>query len=132
MKKLGWRNELTAHLQKNMRTDFKPGSMDCAIAAADAVKIISGVDHAKLFRKKYKTIRGGLRMLRKMGFKDHVEYAASLFPELPSPLMAQAGDLVIVDDSAFGIVQGENIYVLRPDHGFGIVKLTEAQRAFRI
>lgn len=134
VKKQGWQGEYVAHLQERMHVPFDPGSLDCAIAAADAVYIITGEDHAAIYRGNYKTLAEGYRAIRKAGFVDHIEYAASLFEELPSALFAQAGDLAVIPDGeghdTLGIVQGENIYVMRPT-GYGIVKLTMATRAFR-
>ena len=85
------------------------------------------------WRGRYSTMRGGLRVLRKAGFEDHIALAAAHFPEVP-PLMAQPGDLAVVptdDGQALGVVQGEAVYVLGP-HGLGLVSILSASRAFRV
>jgi hypothetical protein len=82
---------------------------------------------------RYRTVRGGLRVLRSAGFRDHVELVAARFEEI-APSFAQAGDIAVVEgdwDLALGIVQGEWIYVMRTD-GLGLVSLLDAKRAFRV
>jgi hypothetical protein len=131
----GWEGRLIEALRTIAATPFDPGSLDCGLAFGTLVEAMTGTDPAAPLRGRYKTLAGASRRLKKMGFDDHIEYVASLYEELPSPLYAQRGDGAAVRDDdgfpALGIVQGENIYVMRPD-GMGVVKLTEAYRAFRI
>lgn len=132
MKRDDWQARLTEYVVAVQRQAFEPGRMDCALFAAGAVHAMTGEDMAKGFRG-YKTLAGGYRKLKAQGFADHVALAALRFKEVP-PAFAQVGDVAAVptdEGLALGIVQGEWIYVMRPD-GLGIVSLLDAARAFRV
>lgn len=135
MKVVGWERNLIEFIGQAARMDFQPSVLDCGFFLNDGVKAMTGVDHFGKHRGKYKTIPRGLAILRKMGFKDHVEYVASLFEELPSVLHAQRGDAVVavdqVGEPALGIVQGEKAYFMTLS-GLTLVPLTDCIRAFRI
>lgn len=112
---------------------FRAGKADCALFAAGWVKLATGKDHARGWRGKYRSLKQGKAMIRERGFADHVEMAASLFPEI-NKLSARVGDLAVVpegDAFALGVVAGERIYVLGLS-GVGTVPLESAVRAFRI
>lgn len=132
MKRLDdWRTRLRAHAAQAARKKFRPGSHDCALFAAGAVKAMTGTDLARGWRSKYRSLKRGREMLAELGYADHVALAAAHLPEIP-PAMAQVGDVAAVEEEgelALGIVQGERIWVLRPD-GLGTVLLTDASRAF--
>lgn len=128
-----WAVVLSQYLGEVARTPFAYGRNDCALFAAGAVKAMTGVDPAAAWRGRYRTLRGGLRILRADGHDDHIAAAAALLPEV-AVAMAQPGDLAVVptpDGLALGVVQGRAIYVLRPD-GLGLVDLLSATRAFRV
>jgi hypothetical protein len=132
-----WRVRLHAYLHEVWHRPFLWSEHDCATFTAGGVLAMTGEDFGAPYRGKYKTLAGGLRMLKKHGFETHADLAASLFEEI-HPSMAQVGDLaaVKVDDAGFyalGIVQGSRIYVLRPETaGIGTVDLLDAERAFRV
>ena len=130
-----WQHRLTAYLSSIHRLPFEAGKLDCAIFTAGAVLAMTGVDHAKGWRGKYRSLAKGLKALEKAGHADHVALAASLYPEVP-PIMAQEGDIAVVPaegetGSALGIVQGPMIYVMSLN-GLALVPLTHATRAFRV
>jgi hypothetical protein len=138
MKRLpSWRSALHAYLHDVWRKPLVWGEHDCALFSAGGVQAMTGEDFGAPYRGRYKTLAGGLRLLKKRGFDSHADLAASLLEEI-HPSMAQVGDLVAVkvDDAglyALGIVQGSRIYVLRPDAGaIGTVDLLDAERAFRV
>ena len=129
-----WRTALTDYVQTVASEPFRWGEHDCALFAAGAVRSMTGEDFAARYRGKYKTLRGGLGLLKKAGFADHAEMAASLFEEI-HPSQAMVGDIAAVEEDgavALGVVQGELIYVLRPDEGLATVPLLRAARAFRV
>lgn len=132
---VGWERPLIEYIQSVSRNSVETGVFDCALFAAGAVKAMTNDDYAIDYRNKYKTYRHGKKMLKQHGFKDHVEYAASVLVELESPLLAQRGDVVVLEDKegldAFGIVQGEYIYVITVS-GLNLVPLEQAKRAFRV
>lgn len=127
-----WRQRLIDHIVATAGEPFKPGTHDCALAAANAVKAMTGKDYARGFRG-YRTIAEGLRKLKAKGYEDHVALVAEHFEEIP-PSMAQVGDIAVVqgdDGLALAIVQGELLYVTAPQ-GRALVPLTSAKRAFRV
>lgn len=130
-----WRTDLTVYMREVSRRPFIWGEHDCALFAAGAVHAMTGEDFGAPYRGKYKTLRGGLRLLKRKGFANHAELAASLFEEV-HPSRANVGDLAAVEEDghvALGVVQGPRVYVLRPgEAGVGTVDLLTASRAFRV
>jgi hypothetical protein len=128
-----WRTRLGLYLAEAARTPFAEGRHDCALFAAGAVLAMTGMDPAAPFRGRYRTTRGGLRVLRRAGYRDHLALAVAHLEEVP-PSFARVGDLAAVqgaDGPALGVVQGERIYVLRPE-GMATVSLLQAMRAWRV
>lgn len=128
-----WRTRLITYLVDVRARPFQPGQHDCALFAAGAVQAMTADDLAADWRGRYRTIRGGLRMLRAEGYADHVALADALLQPC-AVAFAQAGDVAAVEvegDLAFGIVQGASIYVLRPE-GLATVDLLTATRAWRV
>jgi hypothetical protein len=109
---------------------FRPGRHDCALFAADWVKLATGRDLGRGWRSRYRSLKRGQLLLREAGFFDHVALAAAHLPEI-APAFAQPGDLAVLEDNAFGIVAGEMIYCLRPD-GLGLVPRGQMRRAFAV
>lgn len=129
-----WRTALTDYVQAASARPFKWAEHDCATFAAGAVHAMTGEDFAASYRGRYQTLRGGLRLLKKAGFDNHAELAASLFEEV-HPSRAMVGDIATVEEGgaiALGIIQGELIYVLRADEGIATVPLLRATRTFRV
>lgn len=134
----GWRGRLFAMIEERRRRPYEAGTQDCGLFAADAVEAITGRDPASEFRGRYRTIEEGFAALRSAGYADHVEFAASLFPELVAPFVAEnaivVGDLAVVEGEggpSVGVVTGDVIQVVAAD-GIGVVPLRRAVRAFRI
>lgn len=134
MKRLSdWRPRLTAYLRGVSHSSFKAGEHDCALFFAGAVEAMTGHDHAAQYRGRYTTLRGGLRVLRKEGFEDHIALAAHHLPEIP-PAFALPGDGMVCeteDGPALGVCQGRMVYVLGPTGGAMVSRLT-AVRAFAV
>jgi hypothetical protein len=88
--------------------DFKWGSNDCALFAADGILAITGVDIAAEFRGKYVDEAGALAAIRSIAggttIADAAVYCARMHElvELEHPLKAQRGDLVVFQN-------GENL-----------------------
>lgn len=128
------RAALAAFLRKVARTPYEPGRNDCALFAAGAVDAMTWVDYAAPYRGRYTTLAGGIRILRRDGYADHIDLAAAHLREI-EPALAKAGDIAVVpgDENlqALGVVQGEVVYVLTPT-GVGLVSRMEIQRAFEV
>jgi hypothetical protein len=129
-----WKARLTEYVATCARTPYALGQHDCALFAAGAVEAVSGVDPAAAWRGRYQTKEGGLRVLKRAGVTDHIAATAAALPEI-APAFAAAGDVACVMDEAsgglaLGVVQGELVYVLRPD-GLGLVPRSTMTRAFR-
>lgn len=113
----GWRSRLIAWLSSIADVPHQYGRHDCALLAAGAVQAMHGVDPAAEWRGRYTTWRGGLRVLRRCGFQDHVDVARRLGQPV-APGFVQFGDLVAVDapgHPALGIVTGPQVALLRPE-----------------
>ncbi len=135
IRKDDWYSRLSSYIDGAFRKPFAYGEFDCTLFAAGAVEAMTGVNLYADFLGRYRTLRGGLRQLKKLGFGNQVDYVASLFTEV-HPAMAQVGDIAVVDTDTgpgLGIVQGARIYVTQPDTlGLGLVDLLRASRAFRV
>jgi uncharacterized protein DUF6950 len=127
-----WRARLGDYLATEARTPFLYGTSDCALFAAGAVNAMTGSDPSAAYRGRYTTLRGGLRILRKDGFHDHVERAAALLTEV-SPRRSRVGDIAVMETSdgpSLGVVQGEWVAV-RTMTGLGFVPIDQAVQVFR-
>jgi hypothetical protein len=110
---------------------FRPGSHDCGMYVAGWVKVATGVDHGKRWRGRYRSMKGLAKVMAEDGFASHVDYIATLFPEIP-PAMAQVGDLAVCEQDAMGIFASDRVFVLRPHEGIGTLSRLKAVRAFKI
>lgn len=131
-----WHSRLSDYIDSVRHRPFVYGEHDCALFAAGAIEAVTGIDPAAALRGKYKTRLGGLRLLKKLGFANHAEFAASLFEEM-HPSRAQIGDIAAIELGggaiSLGVVQGTRIFVLRPDvQGMATVDLLTASKAFRV
>lgn len=135
VRKDDWYSSLSTYIDGAFRRPFAYGEFDCTLFAAGAVEAMTGVNLYADFLGRYRTLRGGLLQLKKLGFDNQVDYVASLFTEV-HPSMAQVGDIAIIDTDighGLGMVQGSRIYVTRPGAlGLGLVDLLRASRAFRV
>ena len=124
-----WRVLLIEHVLTAEQFPFEYGVNDCALFAADAVKVMTGTDFAADFRGKYKTALGAAKALKSAGYDNLEALAADKFKEVP-PLTAKMGDLAILDTPegpALGIVLGAEIATAS-----GRVYLTDIKKAYEI
>lgn len=109
-----WRGRLFRWLAEIAPLPHAYGRHDCALFASGAVLAMHGVDPAAPFRGRYTTLTGGLRVLRREGFRDHTAVVASLGRPVP-PAMAQIGDFAVIDTPdmpALGVVTGSQVHHL--------------------
>ena len=134
-RKPDWKLHLMQYMAECARRPFEVGQHDCALFWAGGIDAMTGIDPAADWRGKYKTVAGGLRLLKRAGFADHIAVAASKFEEIPIAFAAP-GDLAVIpaEDgglAAAGIVQGEGIYTLGQG-GLAVMPLLSATTAFRV
>lgn len=137
MKRLpDWPARLHAFVDSVKAEPFRWDGHDCAVGwAADAVLAMTGEDPAKDCRGRYQTARGAAKTMKRKGFDNLADLAASKLPEIHVS-QAKLGDIAVIpkDDvfgGSLGIVNGETILVIRED-GMGVVPLFDASRAFRV
>ncbi|WP_370274989.1 DUF6950 family protein [Pararhodobacter marinus] len=130
----GWQNRLVAFLAAAGRERFVPGQHDCALFASGALAAMTGVDLAAPYRGRYTTERGGIRILRKDRYRDHVALAAAHLRARDAGERARPGDLAVIateDGPALGVVQGASVYVLTPAR-LALVPLAQAVTVFEV
>jgi len=134
--------ELNTHLEDTASTPFEWGTHDCALFAANAIEAMTGVDIASDFRGQYTDEASAMEAIQSITGGTTVEDAAAYcaakhgLVELEHPLMAQRGDLVVLEDSGriiAGIVHltGRHI-VAAGEHGLKRIPITSVKRAWRV
>jgi hypothetical protein len=129
-----WKSRLHAYLAECAQTPFGFGTHDCALFAAGAVAAMTGDDFAADYRGRYSTLKGGLRLLQKAGFADHITLAAYHFAKVHSAFVAP-GDLAVIDtddSAALGVVQGEGVYVLHVSGRIGVMPMDAARTLLKV
>lgn len=127
MRLYDWETRLTVYLSRIAREGFAWGRHDCALFAAGGVEAVTGHDPAAVWRGRYDTSAGGMRLIRAAGYRDHLDAARRLHPPVARSMILP-GDLAVVEGDggrALGIVQGTMIYVLRPE-GLGLLPIERA------
>lgn len=137
MKRLpDWRVRFEREIDDMRRIPFAWGSHDCGPAfAGRMVLAITGEDLCTPWRGRYGTAGEALRLLRTEGYDDLADLVATLLPEI-HPSRARIGDVAAFPmdsplGSALGVVNGERVFVLRPE-GIGTMELLQAHRAFKV
>jgi hypothetical protein len=130
----GWQNDLLHFVDVNQHTPFEYGVFDCALWAADCLRVQTGFDIAERWRGKYTDLTSGMRLVKNDGFKDHVDVFAQQMYEVPGS-HAQFGDLVTVEGidsmTSVGICMGHVIYA-PTQTVMGVMLLASAIRTFRV
>lgn len=117
---------LSEYLAKAQSTTFRYGRNDCALFAARWVKLRTGRDLTLGIR--HRSLREGLEQLRAAGYQDHIALAAAQLEARDSVLMAQKGDIAVINRS-LGIVTGERVALLER-RGLAHFPLTAASKVF--
>jgi hypothetical protein len=133
MKRAGWEVILAAAVEAARTSTFVWGIHDCATWAFDLRRDLTvGDDTAALWRGRYRTARGAVRVMRHLAWSSMPEAGVAL---LGSPLadvrLAQRGDLVLSPDAtAFGVCLGAQVAFLAPE-GLTLRALTSCTMAWR-
>jgi|ERR1700675_387735 len=136
-----WPTRLSAFFEERKERPFVWGEHDCALFAADAVLVMTGVDLAGTLReKKYSDalgVRAVLRQIEATSVPELMDWIAELhgLREIPVPF-AQRGDLAMLNHEALqalGIVSLDGLDVISPGKDRLVANPTRyATRAWRI
>lgn len=131
-----WNARLTDYLLAAGRQQIEPGRFDCMLFAAGAVRVMTGTDLAADYRGRYSTLKGGLRVLKRLGYADHVALIDALLGDRVGWMALRSGDVAAVpgDDGtpAIGVVTGDLIRCLAADGGLATVSLDAALFGWRV
>lgn len=96
MKKLNnWLPNLQVLVEESRNKSFVYGQHDCCLFGADVVLAQTGIDLAADYRGKYKTLAGGIKLLKKAGYADQIDFLEKHLEEIPTAF-ASVGDIGVV------------------------------------
>ncbi|GGA65013.1 DUF6950 family protein [Pelagibacterium lentulum] len=136
MRKHDWRKRLGQYVDNVRTKPYAFGYQDCWLFVAGAVSAMTGTNHAKKHKGKYKTARGALGIMRRAGANNMADFAGLYLEEHSAPVFAHIGDVMAIPtDDAFGfslgILNGERVLVVTPN-GIDTRDRSEATRAFKV
>lgn len=129
-----WEEKLGAYFAEHRDAAFKYGTLDCALFAAGAVKVMTGEDPARGFRGKYRSAATSLRAIKRAGFENLAAVMDAKFEQIP-PAYAQRGDLIMDGSDSLGVCFGrDGVFVGEEDGEAGLVQLPLSSwtRAWRV
>lgn len=129
-----WERLLAAAIDTARAKPFAWGVHDCPTFAFETRMILTaGEDIAALWRGRYTTHLGGLRVMRRLGWASLEDMGRALLGEpRATPLLAQRGDIVLTDTGlGFGVVIGATAVGLAPE-GLTFASLTSCRLAWPI
>lgn len=123
-----WQLRFSEFVSARQNMPFAWGRNDCCVFAAEAIKAITGQDHAAEFRGIYRTVKTADRLMNEMG---GLEAIASRFLGDPvSPKMAAVGDIVMTGNT-LGVCNGSTIIGPGKD-GIAVIPMAEALKAWKV
>jgi cell wall-associated NlpC family hydrolase len=129
----GWERRLVAAVEVARDQPFCWGRHDCATLAFDLRRdLTGGYDVAALWRGRYTTALGAVRVMRRLGWQSLEAAGRDLLGEpLSSVHLAQRGDLVLANTGhGFGICLGARAAGIAPE-GLVVVPLSSCALAWR-
>ena len=129
----GWELRLAEAIETARDRPFRWGRHDCAIWAFDLRRDLTGCfDVAALWRGRYTTERGAVRVMRRLGWQSLEAAGRDLLGEpLPSIHLAQRGDMVLANTGlGFGVCLGARAGGIAPE-GLVLVPLATCALAWR-
>lgn len=128
-----WPHRLVAAIAAARATPFAWSLNDCPTFAFDTRRALTGEDAAALWRGRYRSYRGGLRLMRRLGWASLAAMGDALLgAPLASPFLAQRGDIVLGPDGrGFGVCLGASA-VGMATAGLIALPLTTCTRAWRV
>lgn len=101
-----WEERLAVYLDRVAQEPFAWGEHDCALFAMGAVKAMTGVDPAELYRGTYSDRSGSADALRTLGSGTLLKTITAWFGTPKHPSLAHRGDVVMRDRNTLGICVG--------------------------
>ena len=130
-----WVARLAHAVEAARGVPFQWGRLDCLTWAFDIRAAITGKPSlADQWRGRYRTEKGALRMIRRFGHADlRAGLRAELGEPLPSPKLAQRGDIAITRDAfpVVAVVVGAMATAPGPDGPLSF-PLRDAEMAWRV
>ena len=119
VRKPDWEPLLAQWLGEAVNRPFEWGQFDCALAAADALTVQTGVDFAGDWRGRYSTAKGAFKQLLKKGYGDvYQAMTGALQSEPVAPERLQRGDIGGVDlpdGPTLGVIWSGGIWLPKPE-----------------
>ena len=130
-----WPVRLDAFTREAMELKFEWGRWDCGLAAAKCVEALTGIDACSEYYLEYSTAEGAAERLQEVSGGGLIEAFTRLLGEpLPSPRLAQRGDICIIDTplgDAAGWCIGPQVAVVGLD-GLKFASIKSAKTAWRV
>lgn len=130
-----WPRLLDDYIAEARSRPFEWGRHDCGLFAANWVRIATGRDPAKRWRRRYTTERGAWRVLRNDGLLDMEDVARAAWGEpIENNRLAGRGDVVSVLSGGLvclGIHIGHRVACVAPG-GLVFLPIGEVRHAWRI
>lgn len=133
-----WYPEYVKFIDEMRTKPFVWGTDDCGPAwAGRLVEIVTGENPVAKHMGTYKTPRGAIGKMKRLGFNDLREATETILGKAPQhPSTGCLGDLALIRDDtpfgyAFGVVNGERIF-FRSENGIGTKDLLEAECIFKL
>lgn len=98
-----WRELLTKYIENSMNTPFVWGEHDCALWSATGLELMGHPDITSDFRGQYKTARGALGRMKRLGYACPHEIALARVGPTSPIAFAMAGDMVAADLPSLGL-----------------------------
>lgn len=128
-----WPLRLDAAIEAARGKKFEWSQHDCATWALGVAETLTGRVFVT-WRGRYKTEIGAARHLRKLGCQTVEELACQALGEpLPTPLLAQRGDVLLGgDERALGVCVGAHGLFVTQDAGLTEIQLDQCHIGWRV
>lgn len=112
-----WEDRLAEAVQMAFERPFEWSQHDCPTFAFGTRAALTGQDATPAWRGTYTSLRGGLRVMRRLGWADYRAMGdAILGPSRPTVLFGQRGDIALGPlGLGFAVVLGADVLGLSPN-----------------
>lgn len=126
-----WPEAVAAFIESRRKAAFSYGSNDCALFAADAWRVMTGIDFAADMRDQYSTEQGAFRLVKKLGGMREIVLRTGLIEKARG--FSQRYDAVLVptgDWETLGINAGNGCWCAPGPDGLVFRPICEIESAF--